>query len=196
MKEDYTIEVPNERKELQIQLHREKEADIDAHQSTEQAELRSSYSTTDHIQVVDQVIEKYLEFNRPLYEAFIDYKKAFELSSHESIWEALKSLDIKEKYINILKNIYSNSTNHPKTHGKEQPGLKTLNQGKECGYSKKMEVGKPHGQVQRQKVDSEICRMVCTVKRRSRGRPLARWTDEIAAVAGRNWLNTAKDKKK
>ncbi|GBP66308.1 Zinc finger protein 431 [Eumeta japonica] len=32
--------------------------------------------------------------------------------------------------------------------------------------------------------------------RRSRGRPYARWADEIAAVAGRNWLNTAKNKKK
>lgn len=87
---------------------------IDAHQPIEQAGFRSGFSTIDHIQVVDQVIEKYLEFNKPLYLAFIDYKKAFDSISHESIWESLKAINVNEKYINILKNIYSNSTSRVK----------------------------------------------------------------------------------
>lgn len=89
-------------------------SDIDALQPIEQAGFRSGFSTVDHIQVVDQMIEKYLEFNRPLYVAFIDYKKAFDSISHESIWETLKSLNIKDKYINILKSIYDNSTSRVK----------------------------------------------------------------------------------
>lgn len=87
---------------------------IDAHQPIEQAGFRNGFSTMDHIQVVDQVIEKYSEFNKPLYLAFIDYKKAFDSISHESIWESLKALNINENYINILKNIYSNSTSRVK----------------------------------------------------------------------------------
>ncbi|PZC84828.1 hypothetical protein B5X24_HaOG203818 [Helicoverpa armigera] len=88
--------------------------DIDKHQPIEQAGFRSSFSTIDHIHVVDQVIEKYLEFRRPLYVAFIDYKKAFDSISHNGIWEALRSQNINEKYINILKNIYKSSTSRVK----------------------------------------------------------------------------------
>lgn len=83
---------------------------IDSHQPIEQAGFRTGFSTADHIQVVDQVIEKYLEFQRPLYLAFVDYKKAFDSISHDSIWEALHALNIQEKYISILKNIYTNCT--------------------------------------------------------------------------------------
>ncbi|XP_062531086.1 serine/arginine repetitive matrix protein 1-like [Bombyx mori] len=48
------------------------------HQPIEQAGFRSGFSTIDHIHVIQQVIEKYKEFNRPLYIAFIDYAKAFD----------------------------------------------------------------------------------------------------------------------
>ncbi|CAG4960420.1 unnamed protein product [Colias eurytheme] len=69
---------------------------IDAHQPIEQAGFRSGFSTLDHIQVVDQVIEKFTEFNKPLYLAFVDYKKAFDTIIHESIWESLKAININE----------------------------------------------------------------------------------------------------
>lgn len=87
---------------------------IDTHQPIEQAGFRSGFSTIGHIQMVDQMIEKYSEFNKPLYLAFTDYKKAFNSISHESIWESLKALNTNEKYINILRNIYSNSTSRVK----------------------------------------------------------------------------------
>lgn len=88
--------------------------DIDSHQPYEQAGFRSGFSTIDHIHVVEQVIEKYLEFRRPLYLAFIDYKKAFDSIYHSSIWETLTHQNINTKYINILKDIYSKSVSRIK----------------------------------------------------------------------------------
>ncbi|CAK1603944.1 unnamed protein product [Parnassius mnemosyne] len=80
--------------------------DIDKQQPKEQAGFRSGYNTMDHIQTLEQVIEKYREYNIPLYVAFIDYNKAFDCISHYSIWNALQQLNINSKYINILKYIY------------------------------------------------------------------------------------------
>lgn len=88
--------------------------DIDQQQPREQAGFRSGFSTTDHIHTLEQIIEKYREFNRPLYLAFIDYSKAFDSISHCSIWNALQCSNIKQKYINILKFIYANSTSKVK----------------------------------------------------------------------------------
>ncbi|CAH2103972.1 unnamed protein product [Euphydryas editha] len=68
----------------------------------------------DHIQTLEQVIEKYREYNRPLYVAFIDYSKAFDTISHSSIWNALQQSNINCKYINILKYIYTKSTSRVK----------------------------------------------------------------------------------
>lgn len=80
--------------------------DIDNSQPVEQGGFCSGYSTTDHIQSIEQVIQKYGEFNRPLYVAFIDYSKAFDSISHNSIWNALNLVWAYPKYVNTLKNIY------------------------------------------------------------------------------------------
>ncbi|CAH2104094.1 unnamed protein product [Euphydryas editha] len=88
--------------------------EIDNAQPIEQAGSRSGYSTMDHIQTIEQIIEKYREFNRPLYVAFIDYSKAFDSISHNSIWNAPSSLKSDQKYINIIKNLYENSTSKVK----------------------------------------------------------------------------------
>ncbi|KAJ2938173.1 hypothetical protein O0L34_g18513 [Tuta absoluta] len=94
---------------------------IDQDQPMEQAGFRSGFSTTDHIHTLEQVLEKFKEFNRPLYLAFIDYSKAFDTISHNSIWKALESTKLDVKYIRILKNIYRNSVSRVKleTTGKD-----------------------------------------------------------------------------
>lgn len=94
---------------------------IDTSQPIEQAGFRSGYSTTDHIQTLEQVIEKYSEFNRPLYVAFIDYSKAFDSISHSSIWNALIQFKVDRKYINIIKKIYDNSTSKVKLETRGDP---------------------------------------------------------------------------
>ncbi|CAH2104737.1 unnamed protein product [Euphydryas editha] len=83
---------------------------IDKNQPVEQAGFRKGFSTVDHIQTLESVIEKYKELQRPLYLAFIDYQKAFDSISHNSIWEALKVNNIDSTYCNVIKNIYERST--------------------------------------------------------------------------------------
>ncbi|CAK1593913.1 unnamed protein product [Parnassius mnemosyne] len=52
--------------------------DIDKNQPIEQAGFRPHYSTIDHIHTMEQIIEKYKEFKKPLYIFFVDYSKAFD----------------------------------------------------------------------------------------------------------------------
>ena len=43
----------------------------------------------DHLQAVNQLVEKAREFNLDLALMFVDYNKAFDSLFHEKIWEAL-----------------------------------------------------------------------------------------------------------
>ncbi|PZC70710.1 hypothetical protein B5X24_HaOG215026 [Helicoverpa armigera] len=81
---------------------------LDEQQPIEQAGFRKGFSTIDHIHTIKQVLEKYNEYNKTLYIAFIDYAKAFDSIKHEFIWEALKQQGVPSVYINIIANIYSN----------------------------------------------------------------------------------------
>ena len=64
----------------------------------------------DHIHVINQVIEKSAEYNQPLYMAFIDYEKAFDSVEISAVIEALRNQGVEEAYVNILANIYKDST--------------------------------------------------------------------------------------
>ncbi|CAH2103521.1 unnamed protein product [Euphydryas editha] len=79
---------------------------VDSKQPMEQAGFRKGFSTIDHIHTLEQIIEKYQEFRKPLYICFIDYQKAFDTLSHDSIWGALLSQNVNIAYIKILKHIY------------------------------------------------------------------------------------------
>ncbi|KAI8430992.1 hypothetical protein MSG28_001085 [Choristoneura fumiferana] len=81
---------------------------LDENQPREQAGFRQKYSTLDHIHAVKQVIQKYNEYNKNLYMAFIDYSKAFDSIRHTAIWDSLEQQGIPSIYINIIKNIYLN----------------------------------------------------------------------------------------
>ncbi|CAG4934862.1 unnamed protein product [Colias eurytheme] len=80
---------------------------LDARQPVEQAGFRKGFSTVDHIHTLELLIEKFQEMRCPLYLAFIDYKKAFDTLSHDSIWETLRTQNVEKEYIQVLKNIYS-----------------------------------------------------------------------------------------
>lgn len=83
---------------------------LDENQPREQAGFRSKFSTIDHIHVLRQVLQKYNEYNKTYFLAFVDYNKAFDSLEHGYIWEALRGQNVQDRYIRILKNIYSKST--------------------------------------------------------------------------------------
>ena len=79
---------------------------LDSNQPREQAGFRSGFSTNDHLQVVNQVIEKTSEFKKPLCMAFIDYEKAFDSVEIPAVMRALRKQGIEESYVQILEDIY------------------------------------------------------------------------------------------
>ena len=91
-------------------LQKRMEKVLDSNQPREQAGFRKGFSTTDHLQTINQIIEKCNEFNIPLCLAFIDYEKAFDSIEHWAIFEALRDIGIHETYVNILKDIYTEAT--------------------------------------------------------------------------------------
>lgn len=78
---------------------------LNENQPPEQAGFRSGYSTTDHLQTVNQIIEKCSEYNKPIHLAFIDYSKAFDSLEHPQMIEALGKQDIPRKYIRLMEEI-------------------------------------------------------------------------------------------
>ena len=83
---------------------------LDSNQPREQAGFRSGYSTTDHMQVINQVIEKTDEFKKPLCMAFIDYEKAFDSVDTSAVMRAIRNQGVEETYVQVLEDIYSNGT--------------------------------------------------------------------------------------
>jgi len=86
------------------------EKQLDEHQPREQAGFRRGYSTTDHLQVLTQVIEKSNEYKRPLYIAFVDYEKAFDSVEHEEIMKALEEHQVPTAYLETIASMYRRCT--------------------------------------------------------------------------------------
>ena len=82
----------------------------DENQPREQAGFRSKYSTTDHIHAINQLKEKCREYNIPLCVAFVDYEKAFDSVQTQAILTPLQEQGIEDVYIEILKDIYTDSS--------------------------------------------------------------------------------------
>ncbi|CAF4907022.1 unnamed protein product [Pieris macdunnoughi] len=82
----------------------------EAEQPMEQAGLRKSFSTADHIHTLEILIEKYQEKQRALYIAYIDYKNT-KIPFH---MYALIEQGVAKEYIKILKSIYRNNTGRVK----------------------------------------------------------------------------------
>ena len=73
---------------------------LEQHQTREQAGFRAGFSTTDHIQVVNQLQEKANEYKILL--CFLDYKKAFDSIEFTPFLNALKNQGVDQAYITIL----------------------------------------------------------------------------------------------
>ena len=87
-------------------LQKRMEKVLDENQQREQAGFRKVHPTVDHLQTINQLIEKYKEFCI----GYIDYEKAFDFIEHEAIYNALRSIVIIETYITILEDTYTGAT--------------------------------------------------------------------------------------
>ena len=56
------------------------------------------------------IIEQSNEWQRELYINFVDYEKAFDSLHRESLWKIIRSYGVRNKIINIIKQLYSNFT--------------------------------------------------------------------------------------
>ena len=82
----------------------------DENQPREQAGFRSKYSTTDHIHAINQLQEKCRKYNIPLCVAFVDYEKASDSVQTQAILTSLQHQGIEDVYIEIRKDIYTDSS--------------------------------------------------------------------------------------
>ena len=82
------------------------EKTLDENQPREQA----GYSTTDHIHVVNQLKEKCRQYNISLYTGFVDYEKTIDSVQTQAVLTSLQQQGIEDMYLEILKEIYTNSS--------------------------------------------------------------------------------------
>ena len=81
----------------------------------EQAGCRSDYSTVDHLYTITVLKEKAHEWQRNIWVAAIDFKKAFDCVDHRRLWETLRNQNIPDPYVRLLKSLYANQMATVKT---------------------------------------------------------------------------------
>jgi Reverse transcriptase (RNA-dependent DNA polymerase) len=81
-------------------------AKLDESIRKEQAGFRSGRSCIDQMNTLRIIVEQMNELNSPLHLAFVDYEKAFDRVSRESIWRALRVRGIPPKLIALIKAQY------------------------------------------------------------------------------------------
>ena len=79
---------------------------LDQNQAEDQAGFRKTYQTTDHLATYRMVEQKCQEWGIKMWTATVDFTKAFDSISHNSIWEALLSCNVDHGYVSLLRKIY------------------------------------------------------------------------------------------
>ncbi|GFN91464.1 endonuclease-reverse transcriptase [Plakobranchus ocellatus] len=71
--------------------------------------LEKNVSTTDHLQALNQLIEKCNDYNLPICLGFTDCEKAFDSVKHAAIVKALRKVNI-QNLVTMIGNIYKGAT--------------------------------------------------------------------------------------
>ena len=79
---------------------------LDQNQAEDQAGFKKTYQTTDHLATYRLIEQKCHEWRIKMWTATVDFTKAFDSISHNSIWEALKSCNVDHEYVSLLRRIY------------------------------------------------------------------------------------------
>ncbi|CAG7718362.1 unnamed protein product, partial [Allacma fusca] len=80
---------------------------LESQQPMEQAGFRKGFSTTDHLHVLNHIIEKSNEYQLEIYLLFIDYIKAFDSLEHEFMIDALINQGVPIMYVKMIIELYS-----------------------------------------------------------------------------------------
>ena len=80
-----------------------------------QAAYQPGRGTIEQIFALEQIIEKAIEFNNPVFIVFIDFTKAFDSIKFDCLWKLLGETSINKRYIKLLKSTYDDSTASIKT---------------------------------------------------------------------------------
>ncbi len=81
-----------------------------------QAGFHKDYRTIDQLFILRTLIEQNKAKQKPLYCCFVDLKKAFDIMSHEVLWQVLAGLGVKGRFLRCLQAMYAKDTiriNHP-----------------------------------------------------------------------------------
>ena len=84
------------------------EADLDTAQSRGHVGFRKKRSATDHLLCMNFVVQMKREKGEPLWCAALDFRKAFDTTSHSSIWRSLEEQHIHPQYVQALQKQYNN----------------------------------------------------------------------------------------
>ena len=79
---------------------------LDQNQAEDQAGFRKTYQTTDHLATYRMLEQKCQEWGIKMWTATVDFMKAFDSISLNSIWEALLSCKVDHGYVCLLRKIY------------------------------------------------------------------------------------------
>ena len=82
-----------------------------------QSGFRASRSTIDQIFILRQILEKYWEYDKESWHAFIDFKQAYDSIQREVLWRILREFRIPEKIIRLIKMSYNNMRGRVKIGG-------------------------------------------------------------------------------
>jgi len=81
-----------------------------------QTRFQKYYRTTDQLFILQTLIEQSKVKKKPLYCYFVDFKKAFDILSHEVLWQVLASLGAEGCFLRCLQAMYAKDIvhiNHP-----------------------------------------------------------------------------------
>ena len=76
----------------------------------EQAGFRTGRSPNEPIFNLIFICEKYIQHQKDLYHAFIDFKKAFDRVWHAALWTIMRQYNIGNNLINIIQRLYERDT--------------------------------------------------------------------------------------
>lgn len=94
---------------------------LDFYQPIEQAGFRRGFGTNDHLQSIKTLIEKSIEYNRPLVIAFVDFHKAFDTVEMSAVLDSLQKCRVDYRYTKLIYNIYKNATMMVRLHENTNP---------------------------------------------------------------------------